>query len=346
MPADVAGLRPILTFNLHGRLQRLSLANALTVGRSASCDLVLDHGFVSARHCTFTREPDGVSVVDHGSSNGTRVNGGRIDGKVVLASGDVIEVGPYVLTFGFTSDKPSLPPPGPPRERPLISLGAQMSTMTERPNTAPRVVVEVVDGPRPRGAVARTAFRDAVKAAGGVTVLVAGDLDPCDDAGEVLGAVRQMLRDRIGAQADLVAIASGLSALLEGRRRRARVVLARIDPATSKLGMLIAHDAEPHLVRGERELVRLQGERAPMFGTAHIDPGVAPVHERELGPSDVVVLGSASIVGLVRAMWRSEPPFVGKERRAGSVAMWLVNQAAKNGEPGCAVCAEIVKGPR
>lgn len=346
MPADVAGLRPILTFNLHGRLQRLSLTSALTVGRSASCDLVLDHAFVSSRHCTFTREADGVCVLDHGSSNGTRVNGGRIDGKVALAPGDVIEVGPYVLGFGFTTDKPSLPPPGPPRERPLISLGAQMSTMTERPTAAPRVIVEVVDGPRPRGAAARTAFRDAVKAAGGVTVTIAGDLDPCEDAGEVLGAVRQAVRDRIGDGGDLVSIASGLSALLEGRRRRARVVLARVDPATSKLAFLLAHDAEPHLVRGERELVRLQGARAPTFGTAHIDPVVAPVHERELGSGDVVVLGSASIVGLVRAMWRSEPPFVGKERRAGAVAMWLVNQAAKNGEPGSAVCAEIVKAPR
>lgn len=341
MSADVAGLRPVLTFNLHGRLQRLTLPNVLTVGRSPDCDLVLDHAFVSAQHCSFLREPGGVAVVDHDSSNGTRVNGGRVVGKANLVGGDVVEVGPFVLTLSYASDRPSLPPPAPAREKPLISLGPQMSTMTERPQGPARTVVEVVDGPRPRGSVVRAAFRDAVKVSGGATMLVVGDVDPCEDAGEVLGALRQALRDRASAGEDLATVSAALGALLERRRRRARALFARVDPATGALAYVTAHDGEPFVVRRDT-LERLSGGRSPSLGH-----GTAPeVHAETLAVGDVLVLASASLVTTLRTLWPLEPPALGKHRRAAAVAMWLTNQAARNGEPGCAVCLEIVREPK
>jgi hypothetical protein len=215
--------------------------------------------------------------------------------------------------------------------------------MTERPTGAPRTIVEVVDGPRPRGTLVRTAFRDAVKRKGGETVVVVGDVDPCEDAGEVLGTLRQTLRDMVGAGDELPAIATGLSAMLVARRRRARAILAHVDPATSKVRFLNAHDGEPYVARGA-ELVRLDGERAPTLGTELAIEG--PVHERELAKGEVLVLTSASLVAIARMLWPLEPPFIGKGQRAATIAMWLVNQAAKGGEPGCAICVEIAAEPR
>jgi hypothetical protein len=72
----------------------------LTVGRGGQNDVAIDGDeFASARHVRFEPRRDGVWVQDLGSTNGTYVNGVRIDGARRLDPGDVVRVGETDLRF-------------------------------------------------------------------------------------------------------------------------------------------------------------------------------------------------------------------------------------------------------
>jgi pSer/pThr/pTyr-binding forkhead associated (FHA) protein len=69
-------------------------SRAVTVGRGSGNDVVLDGDeFASARHARIEPRRDGIWVHDLGSTNGTYVNGVRIDRPRRLAPGDVVRVG-------------------------------------------------------------------------------------------------------------------------------------------------------------------------------------------------------------------------------------------------------------
>jgi predicted component of type VI protein secretion system len=64
-----------------------------TIGRSATCSLVLDEPLVSRQHAEVNVGHDTVSVRDLGSVNGTLVNGALISGPTVVQPGDRIGIG-------------------------------------------------------------------------------------------------------------------------------------------------------------------------------------------------------------------------------------------------------------
>lgn len=67
----------------------------LTVGRSADCNVVFDpngENMVSTKHAYIETKPDGFYLIDSNSTNGTFVNGNRIQVSK-LNSGDVIQFG-------------------------------------------------------------------------------------------------------------------------------------------------------------------------------------------------------------------------------------------------------------
>jgi hypothetical protein len=68
-----------------------------TVGRHPDSDIFLDDVTVSRRHATLTRG-QGVVLVDHGSLNGTYINGDRVDERL-LATGDEVQIGRFKLLF-------------------------------------------------------------------------------------------------------------------------------------------------------------------------------------------------------------------------------------------------------
>jgi pSer/pThr/pTyr-binding forkhead associated (FHA) protein len=70
---------------------------AMTVGRDPSCDRVIDFPMVSGRHARFFRAGGSLIVEDLGSSNGTFVNGRRIERASTVAPGDLIGLGSYTL---------------------------------------------------------------------------------------------------------------------------------------------------------------------------------------------------------------------------------------------------------
>jgi hypothetical protein len=70
----------------------------LTLGRSRDCDIPIDDPSVSRRHAELHRDSDGFTLVDLGSTNGTQVNGHKVD-RTMLQNGDRITLGQTELRF-------------------------------------------------------------------------------------------------------------------------------------------------------------------------------------------------------------------------------------------------------
>ena len=75
-------------------------ASPLTIGRGGQNDVMIEADeFASARHVRIEPRRDGVWVHDLGSTNGTYVNGVRIDRPRKLVNGDLVRVGETELRF-------------------------------------------------------------------------------------------------------------------------------------------------------------------------------------------------------------------------------------------------------
>ncbi|MGH3442241.1 MAG: FHA domain-containing protein [Nitriliruptorales bacterium] len=68
------------------------------VGRHPDCEIFLHDVTVSRRHSEFARGPDGFTLRDLGSLNGTYVNGQRVEERH-LAGGDEVQIGRFKLLF-------------------------------------------------------------------------------------------------------------------------------------------------------------------------------------------------------------------------------------------------------
>ena len=80
-----------------------------TIGRLPSNKICVPDGSISSTHARISRTPEGFVLEDLESRNGTFVNGERVEGKRLLADGDLIRLGKIILTFnvakeGKTSD--------------------------------------------------------------------------------------------------------------------------------------------------------------------------------------------------------------------------------------------------
>jgi len=102
-PDQAAGLlggsKPVNTGRLvfpDGRKRGID-SRTLLVGRGADNDIPLDDDFASARHARLEPRRDGVWVSDAGSTNGTIVNGKRIERAVKLRRGDRVQLGETLL---------------------------------------------------------------------------------------------------------------------------------------------------------------------------------------------------------------------------------------------------------
>jgi len=73
-----------------------------TVGRNDECQLRIKSSQVSRKHCELFEKKGLLLVKDLGSSNGTYVNGKKIDGQRVLEAGDELMVGQ--VTFKVSKD--------------------------------------------------------------------------------------------------------------------------------------------------------------------------------------------------------------------------------------------------
>lgn len=76
---------------------RILPGNVKTVGRASRADFIIDAPLVSRLHCRLTAGATELEVVDLASTNGTYVNGERIE-RAVLKAGDKLGVGRVELT--------------------------------------------------------------------------------------------------------------------------------------------------------------------------------------------------------------------------------------------------------
>jgi len=74
---------------------------SLTIGRHAENDIVIDHMGVSGKHAQVALEGQSIIVTDLQSTNGTFVNGHRID-RTELRPNDWISIGRHILTLKAT----------------------------------------------------------------------------------------------------------------------------------------------------------------------------------------------------------------------------------------------------
>ncbi|MCH7958323.1 MAG: FHA domain-containing protein, partial [Proteobacteria bacterium] len=73
-------------------------ADPVKIGRTPDNDIPIDNLAISRHHATISRLRQYYIIEDHGSSNGTFVNGKEIK-KVVLEDKDVITIGKHKLEF-------------------------------------------------------------------------------------------------------------------------------------------------------------------------------------------------------------------------------------------------------
>lgn len=103
----------LVMFRPDGSRRSFSLARDLTViGRGEDCDLRIPLGEVSRKHARLAKDGDTLHLEDLGSSNGTFVNGLRIQ-EATLQGGDILHVGPlsFILQLdGVPADEEIVPP--------------------------------------------------------------------------------------------------------------------------------------------------------------------------------------------------------------------------------------------
>ncbi|MBV8955033.1 MAG: FHA domain-containing protein [Solirubrobacterales bacterium] len=71
----------------------------VSLGRSRQCDVVIDDPNISRQHAEIRPRGGSWVLTDLGSTNGSSINGRRIDQPEVIKPGDEIELGTSVLTF-------------------------------------------------------------------------------------------------------------------------------------------------------------------------------------------------------------------------------------------------------
>lgn len=89
MDSDRTILSPLASplFLVDGKGNKIEINREMIAGREAGCDILLEEGRCSRRHASLALVPGGVLVTDLGSSNGTFINGNRIE-KGIIKAGD------------------------------------------------------------------------------------------------------------------------------------------------------------------------------------------------------------------------------------------------------------------
>ena len=89
----------LVMFRSDGERRSFSITRDMTViGRREDCDLRIPLGDVSRKHCRLVRDGDLLRLEDLGSSNGTYLNGQRVQ-ESLLTPGDSIQIGPVVFVL-------------------------------------------------------------------------------------------------------------------------------------------------------------------------------------------------------------------------------------------------------
>lgn len=79
--------------------ERFDLFGGLTVGRSADADVTIDDQYASGLHARIYSRGPHYYLEDMGSTNGTFVNGARVEGERMLGDLDEVRIGDTEMRF-------------------------------------------------------------------------------------------------------------------------------------------------------------------------------------------------------------------------------------------------------
>ena len=169
-----------------GSLTRpLPASGTLTIGRSTSCDVRIDHASVSRKHAILHLGPV-PRVEDAGSQNGTRVAGrAAISGApITVAPGEIIELGQVVLVIQGNDASANVRTSG---MRATAAPASRAPASMRSPASAPSQTIPP-PGARPNeSAMQRVERLVRLVAAGNIHVLVLGET----------GTGKELVADRI-----------------------------------------------------------------------------------------------------------------------------------------------------
>ena len=207
-PATDAGVAGDSTPARSGRLvveigpdagKEFPLRGTMRIGRSEDSEITLADAQASRHHAAISPEPGGFTAQDLNSSNGTFVNGKRLDEPRLLKDGDRLRVANTVLAFRWDS-APSMPSPATPRVTPPVADYEMLPTTEVAWQTPPAGVQET---PLPQTAEPRkgTSTGRIVLGVGLAVVLLAVAAaavyflfgNPDGDKGEAPAAVTQVV---------------------------------------------------------------------------------------------------------------------------------------------------------
>ena len=143
---DMTMTGPMVILKLHESvLKEVELQEQLTIGRKAGNDLVVEDQAVSGRHARIVKIHAVYFLEDLKSTNGTYVNGRRIERKQ-LKDTDVITVGMHRLVFrdeARSESTPSLPLVADSDQTMIVTGAIQSGRVGSRRRTP---VVQIVSG--------------------------------------------------------------------------------------------------------------------------------------------------------------------------------------------------------
>lgn len=127
---------------------------ALVIGRDASADVVVPGNEVSRRHAQIVATEQGFVLVDT-STNGSFVNGHRIEGSCVLQRADVIRIGADEFRFYAEATPPPVTPAPEPAKAAAPPAPAPAPPMPAPPAPEPQAPAAAAPGEAPTGAQQR-----------------------------------------------------------------------------------------------------------------------------------------------------------------------------------------------
>lgn len=183
---------------------RWDIDQELVIGRDDTCQVIIQDRQVSRFHARLSVTPDGISLEDLASKNGTFVNGTRLEDPAVLQDGDVIQIS-MIQSFVYLSSDSTMPlGPGVPLPDLLQAVSGHPRRL--RLDAASRRVWvggKEIDPPLsvPQFCLLESLYnaQGKVVARQDLVVTVWGDVDSVGVSEQALDALVRRLRDRLAS---------------------------------------------------------------------------------------------------------------------------------------------------